>query len=128
MSLLATWSWTRYPSNLISWSQRVPEGTFEIEDASEGSMKPGKAALIPMEAVKRHNRTPRNKGTQNLRGEFVPAVGTPTRLVAFGKHQGDTKWQNRRPEGAGRTAHASPVRKITRSGTKGRRRGNRLRR
>jgi hypothetical protein len=37
-------------SNLISCSQRAPDGTFSMEDASAGSMKPGKLALTPMAA------------------------------------------------------------------------------
>jgi hypothetical protein len=41
MVSLARCTCTRYPSNLISWTQRLPVGTRSIDDASPGSIKPG---------------------------------------------------------------------------------------
>jgi hypothetical protein len=41
-------SWTSYPSNLISCSQRSPLGPFAIVDACAGSIKPVNDALAPM--------------------------------------------------------------------------------
>jgi hypothetical protein len=35
---------------LTSWIRRSPLGTLPIEEASAGSMKPGKGALIPIAA------------------------------------------------------------------------------
>ena len=38
------------PSNLISWSQRKPDGILSIEVASAGSTKPGNGTLTPIAA------------------------------------------------------------------------------
>jgi hypothetical protein len=36
---------------LISWIQRDPDGTFEIEDARAGFTNPGSGALLPIASV-----------------------------------------------------------------------------
>jgi hypothetical protein len=33
---------------LISWTQRSPDGTFEIDEARAGSTNPGNGALTPI--------------------------------------------------------------------------------
>src|SRR5271168_2839227 len=43
---LLRWIWTRYPSNLISWSHWSPDGALAFSVANCGLMNPG----IPAEA------------------------------------------------------------------------------
>jgi hypothetical protein len=61
-------------SNLTSWIQRSPVGTFSIEDARAGSTKPGSGALAPIEGGLARGRATTIAGWGSLTDAAVQTV------------------------------------------------------